>query len=584
MKKYFTIFITLFIAGLFISLFFNLGFFVSWRNKLTDKLFIQSNPNSDIVIVAIDNESLQKLGRWPWDRTIHAQLIDKINKYNPIVIGLDVNFPEKSSSEADTKLAQAINNAGNVVLPIEAELQIKKNQITAISTLSPIKEIKDAAIVLGITNTPPDQDSIFRKLPTTAYYYNEKYSAFSVVIANAYLKKNQFFLPSILTDKKGRMTINYVGKPKTFPMISAKDVMEGKVTSSLFKNKIVLIGATAPDLHDEQITPVSSGQPMSGVEIHANAINTILTGNFLKPLNIYIQNIILLFLALIIGFIVMRFKILVGFGLTLTILILYLITAFMSFEKGIIFDLFYVILIIILTYLTAIIWKYIIENKERQRIKDTFSHYVSPEIIKEILADPAKLKLGGQKKELSILFSDIRNFTFISERLEPEKLVLLLNQYLTAMTDLIMESNGVVDKYIGDAIMAFWGAPIKQHNHAEFACKTALQMISILDKKREEWQKKFDVDLRIGIGINTGEVIIGNMGSDKRFDYTIMGDSVNLASRLEGITKQYGVPIVVSEFTKAQVTDKFTFRYLDKVTVKGKTQGVKIYELTGKTS
>jgi len=189
------------------------------------------------------------------------------------------------------------------------------------------------------------------------------------------------------------------------------------------------------------------------------------------------------------------------------------------------------------------------------------------------------LKLGGQKKELTILFSDIRDFTSISEKLSPKELVLLLNKYLSAMSDLITESNGVVDKYIGDAIMAFWGAPVKQPNHIQLACQTALRMISILNEKKTEWQKEFDCELRIGIGINTGQAIIGNMGSSKRFDYTIMGDSVNLASRLEGLTKQYGVPIIVSNYVKNQVNDKFIFRYLDKVIVKGKKEVIKIYEL-----
>jgi len=198
-----------------------------------------------------------------------------------------------------------------------------------------------------------------------------------------------------------------------------------------------------------------------------------------------------------------------------------------------------------------------------------------------LLVNPEKLKLGGDEKELSVMFSDIRSFTTISEKLTPKKLVRLLNTYLTAMTDLIMDSRGVVDKYIGDAIMAFWGAPINEPLHAQYACRAALEIISVLNEKRGEWQKKFGVELYVGIGINTGEVIIGNIGSDKRFDYTVMGDTVNLASRLEGITKQYRVQIVVSEFTKKQANGKFVFRYLDKVAVKGKKEGVEIYELKG---
>ncbi|MFH1233646.1 MAG: adenylate/guanylate cyclase domain-containing protein [Patescibacteria group bacterium] len=580
MKKYSTILIILLIISIVICLLFSLGFFISWRNKFIDKLFIQGNPSKEIIIVAVDNKSLQKLGRWPWDRKIQANLINKINEQKPQVIGFDVNFSEKSSEEADEELAQAITIAGNVILPIEVELKIEKNKIIATSFLFSIEKIKNTALNLGITNTPPDQDSIFRRLPTIVYDKNgQAYSAFASVIANFYLKSKGFYLPVIPVDKKGRMIINYVGKPGTFTTISASDVIDGKIQNTLLKDKIVLIGATAPDLHDEQITPVSAGHPMSGVEIHANAINTILNNDFLKPINIYAQLAIFIFLIFIVSFVLIWFRIITSSIITMVILAVYHIVSIIVFEKGIIFDLFYAILTIGLTYLVMVVWKYIVEYKEKKQIENIFSHYVSPEIIKEILADPNKLKLGGQKKELTILFSDIRDFTAISEKLSPEKLVHLLNKYLSAMTDLIMESNGVVDKYIGDAIMAFWGTPIKQPNHAQFACQTALRMISILNEKRKEWQKKFGVELRIGIGINTGQAIIGNMGSSKRFDYTIIGDSVNLASRLEGVTKQYGVPIVISEYVKNQVNDKFIFRYLDKVRVKGKKEGIEIYEL-----
>ncbi|MEK7203203.1 MAG: adenylate/guanylate cyclase domain-containing protein, partial [Patescibacteria group bacterium] len=375
--------------------------------------------------------------------------------------------------------------------------------------------------------------------------------------------------------------IVYSGPPGAFARVPFWRVALKEIPAERFKDKIVLIGVTAPDLHDEQITPVSAGRPMSGVEIHANAINTILNNDFLRPLNIYAQLAIFIFLIFSVSLVLMLFRIINSSIITAVILIIYLIASLVAFEKGIIFDLFYAILTIVLTYLVVVVWKYIAEYKEKQQMKNVFSHYVSPEVIKEILADPNKLELGGEKKELTILFSDIRGFTTISENLPPEKLVQLLNKYLGAMSDLIMESNGVVDKYIGDAIMAFWGAPVKQPNHAQLACETALRMISVLNEKQNEWRKKFGVELRIGIGINTGQAIIGNMGSSKRFDYTIIGDSVNIASRLEGLTKQYGVPIIISDCVKNQAGDKFLFRYLDKTTVKGKKEAIEIYELVG---
>ncbi|MEK7202978.1 MAG: CHASE2 domain-containing protein, partial [Patescibacteria group bacterium] len=252
MKKYKTILIILLIISALVCLLFSLGFFISWRNKFTDKLFIQSNPRKEIIIVAIDNNSLQKLGRWPWDRKIQARLIDKINEYKPEVIGFDVNFPEESYEEADVKLEQAIISAGNVILPIEVELKIEKNKTVASSFLFPIEKIKNVAIGLGITNTPPDQDSVFRKLPTIIYDKSgQKHPVFAVAIADFYLKNKNFYSPTMLTDKKGNMIINYVGKPGTFTIISAVDVINGEIKTNVLKNNIVLVGATAPDLHDE---------------------------------------------------------------------------------------------------------------------------------------------------------------------------------------------------------------------------------------------------------------------------------------------------------------------------------------------
>ena len=579
-KKYLKISIILILIGLIASSFFSLDFFTSWRVKLTDKLFLQEEVNKEIIIISIDNESLQKIGRWPWNRNIHAQLVNIIAEQKPAVIGLDVNFPEKSSLLADKELAQAINNANNVILPIETELTLGNQKNVFSNALWPVEEIKDSAVGLGVVNTPLDKDGIFRKLPIKIYSdQGEEYSPFFIEIANLYLKNKGLDSSLIPTDKKGLMLVNYLGKPGTFITISASDVIEGNLEIDLLKNKIILIGATAPDLHDEQITPVSSNIPMSGVEIHANAVNTVLSNQFLIPLNFYLQIIILIGLALIIGFILIYFKIIIGSLIALSVFATYLISALVVFDKGIILDLFYPLVVFILTFIFSIIWKYSTERKEKKYIRNTFSRYVSPDVISEILADPNKLGLTGQKKELTILFSDIRGFTSISEKLSPEKLIELLNQYFTLMTDLIMESGGAVDKYIGDAIMAFWGAPLDDPNHSDNACKIGLAMIKELELKREEWIDKFGVDLRIGIGINTGPVIIGNIGSDKRFDYTVIGDSVNLASRLEGLTKEYGIELIVSQFTKDQASKDFVFKYLDEVRVKGKEEEVKIYQL-----
>ncbi len=568
------------VASFLLSLLFVAGFFNTWRLKFTDRLFFTREAGSEIVIIAIDNDSLQKIGRWPWDRKIHANLIEKIGQLQPAVIGYDVNFPEKSSEDSDALLAEAVKKAGNVILPKEADLSINKNKLKVNNLLLPIESLKSAAAGLGITNTPPDQDGVFRKLPVIIY--NQEGQAeisFANLIANRYLAQSGKSIVQIPTDKNGKMIINFTGGPKNFSVISAADILSGNATSEQIKDKIILIGATAPDLHDEQLVPTSSGVLMSGVEIHANAVKTIISQNFLKPLKNFYQILIFLIVPMLLGLTICFGKIRLSAVFALISVFAYLVAAIILFDRGFVLDIFYFIVVVIFSYLSLVVMKYFFTAKEKKFIQNTFSRYVSQEIIDEITANPEKLKLGGQKKELTILFSDVRGFTTISEKLSPEDLVALLNNYLTAMTDTIMELSGVIDKYIGDAIMAFWGAPIDEGRHAEIACLASLEMIKKLKAKQPEWRKQYDVEVNIGIGLNTGEAVIGNMGSDKRFDYTIMGDSVNLASRLESLTKQYGVKILISQFTKIKAGEKFIYRFLDRVAVKGKKEAVEIYEL-----
>ena len=244
-------------------------------------------------------------------------------------------------------------------------------------------------------------------------------------------------------------------------------------------------------------------------------------------------------------------------------------------------NLIYPVLTMIAVYLGISIYRYITEEREKKKIKGAFQYYLTASVINEMLKDPTKLKLGGDKKDLSVLFSDIRGFTSISEKLTPEALVQLLNEYLTAMTNVVFHYDGLLDKYMGDAIMAVFGAPLDQPDHPVRACRTALGMMAELKILQEKWREEGRPIINIGVGVNTGDMVVGNMGSEMRFDYTVMGDAVNLGSRLEGINKEYGTNIVISEYTHEKVKDVFLFRELDSVRVKGKNQPVTIYELIG---
>lgn len=248
-------------------------------------------------------------------------------------------------------------------------------------------------------------------------------------------------------------------------------------------------------------------------------------------------------------------------------------------QKGIWLNAVYPLLTMVIVYTAVTLYRYIVEEREKRKIRGAFSFYVTPSVVNEMLKNPDKLKLGGDKKELTVLFSDIRGFTTLAEEMEPEALVNLLNEYLTEMTDIVFEFDGLLDKYIGDAVMAVWGAPLEQNDHPARACRTALKMLDRLTKMQQKWEAEGTPRLDIGIGINAGPMVVGNMGSERRFDYTVMGDSVNLASRLEGINKEYGTQVVISEFTYERVKDDFFCRELDAVRVKGRAKPAKIYEL-----
>ena len=401
---------------------------------------------------------------------------------------------------------------------------------------------------------------------------NEKYGVESIKIGNI----------AIPTDDRGRLLINYMGPVKTFPHYSIHDIINGKIPADKLRGKIVLVGVTATAVYDLRVTPFSPVYP--GVEIHANVIENILHHNFLifSSLIRMIDILAIIAFGLAMGLIIPRLRAVWG-ALTALIIIGVFIAGnlFAFFHFNIWFNLVYPVLTMLAIYLGITIYRYMKEEREKKKIKGAFQYYLTASVINEMLKDPTKLKLGGDKKDLSVLFSDIRGFTTISEKLTPEDLVRLLNEYLTAMTDIVFKYDGLLDKYMGDAIMAVFGAPLDQPDHAHRACMTALEMMSNLHNLQKKWKAEGRPVLDIGIGINTGDMVVGNMGSEMRFDYTVMGDHVNLGSRLEGTNKEYGTNIIISEFTYAVVKESMSCRELDWVRVKGKIKPVKIYELLG---
>ncbi|MEM6732873.1 MAG: adenylate/guanylate cyclase domain-containing protein, partial [Myxococcota bacterium] len=391
------------------------------------------------------------------------------------------------------------------------------------------------------------------------------------------------------TDPQSKMLVNYYQNPKDyFPLCGIAAIIEGRCEAlgndmSQLENKVVIVGATALGTYDIRPTAVGT---VPGVYIHAMAIQNMIDGRFLQRFSGIQLGEILLFLltAVILGLVLHRVPPWASLLVTLGFIgVYYAFDIYWAFPKG-----FWLVNVLptlqwSLTLGSIVFYKYLTEGREKRVIREAFQFYLTKSVVDEMLKDTTKLKLGGERRVCTVLFSDIRGFTTISESLTPEELSALLNEYLTPMTNLVFKYDGTLDKYMGDAIMAIFGAPVAYQDHATRACLVSLEMMEELGKLKKMWAAEGRAhSLDIGIGLNTGPMSVGNMGSEVRFDYTVMGDQVNLGSRLEGINKQYGTNIIISEFTYEAAKADVHARELDLVRVKGKNEPVRIYELLGK--
>ena len=393
-------------------------------------------------------------------------------------------------------------------------------------------------------------------------------------------------------DATGAMLINFMGEPsssnpeehQTYPVRSYSgyagnppppDPARWPATKKL-GNVIVMVGPFAKGMAaDEKPTPFGL---MYGVEMHANALNTIVMGNFLSYASPAINTLLLFIVVMLVSLMVSRLSTIWSLVVTLGAIIVYFFVFMLVFEfENYILTFSAPAFGAFLAFLAVVAYRTVFEERDKRRIRDMFGKYVNPTVVDVLLDLDSPPELGGVDKELTVFFSDIRGFTTLSESLSPQELVNHLNQYLTAMTDLIFEFNGTLDKYVGDEIMCFWGAPVPEADHALLACKCAVRQIQVLDKMNKDWPQA--MRLNIGIGLNTGIMTVANMGSAGRMNYTLMGDNVNLGARLEGTNKQYFTTIIISEYTYAQVKDKVVARELDTIKVKGKNKPVLIYEL-----
>lgn len=616
----------------------------------------------DVVIAAIDEKSVTRLGRWPWNRSTLARIIKRLDDFGARVIVLDIFVPEpqdkalarlldrlghelvadrspayqalKMRLSADQQLADQIQKSGKVILSMaflagQAETRhlspqdldtryerIKNQRISLIKDFGDgrldfpmgqqmravdanIDAIQRAGRYTGHINTTPDADGALRWTPLVIRHRDSFFPSgdvqslrlwhgvenLSLHTANYGIRGLQLGRRYIPTDEEGRVLLRYYGPAQSFKTLPIVDILEARsgdhAMRQALEHKVVIIGATALGIGDIRVTPLGARFP--GPEVRATAIQNLIRGDYIqRPKWLGLVDFLsLAILGLTLALILPRLGIRQGALVAGAIVSLYIIAADILFsQQQVWINLSYPVLLVSLLFIGNTFYRYFTIERERRQIKNTFQHYVAANVVDEIMRSSESLHLGGDKRELTVLFSDIRGFTSLSETLPPETMVSLLNEYLTHMTDEVFAHRGTLDKYIGDAIMAFYGAPIVDAEHARAACETALSMLRTLRQLQVKWAADNHPVLDIGIGINTGSMIVGNMGSERLFDYTVVGDAVNLASRIEGLNKIYGTHILISEHTYAAVAGHFPHvREVDLAPVRGRREAVRLYEL-----
>ncbi len=543
-----------------------------------------------VVIVTIDDVSFDQINiRWPWPREILAQAILSLNDAGARVIGLDIMMGDRGYIPAeDAALEAAITEAGNVILPakfdrrVQGEIQIDYYDV-------PLPEFDEGARSVGFINFLSDQDGYVRRIvPTDATTGANQY-AFALEILGAYsgagvsrtddgIVAGTFNIPALADNT---LLIDYApaGSFRTVPFYQ---VIDGTADPEIFRNAIVLIGAFFKESHDLFLTPVESESGLYGVEIHANILNTIYSGNYLIDTGRSIDFVILLALVTGGALVLVRLKPAIGLLVAVIVAVLYGVVAIVLHSMaGTILDMFDPILTVILLWVGSVLYRYLVVEKQRRKVRSTFSRFVSREVVDSILDSGRAIELGGETREVVIFFSDICGFTPLSESMSPADVVEMLNEYFTEMTDIIFRCGGTVNKYIGDAIMAFYGAPVPLTNASERAVRACLDMRTALELFNEKREQQGKPAIGIGMGLHKGRVLVGNIGSPRQMEYTVIGDAVNVSSRIEGLTRTLETDLLISDEVYQDVKELITVDTFAPVAVKGKSEKIVVHSVTG---
>jgi adenylate cyclase len=615
-----------------------MGALTPLEDAATDQLMRlrgRRSPDPRIVVCGIDGDSVRRYGRWPWRRTRVAELIDRLAAAGARVIAADMVFSEPSYPELphdDPALAAAIARAGDVVLGYFFRSRGTSPELPKaafdLAGSAPggfpavprwraadvnLPEFTAAADAQGFVNHERE-GGVFRHYPLIAHYRGGYYPALALRAVERFLRREparspapppaaglelqpyEGTLPRILlagrpvgAAEDGTLWVDYRGPAKTYPHVSAAKVLSGEVGAGALGGRLVFVGLTETGVGELQATPFGDEY---GVEVHANVADNLLHGRYLQ--DGMVQRGLSLAALFLLGPLVAWLIVAVERHLYGSLWAVLLVAAWPALGytslrgAGWHLEAMAPLLAGGVALVGAFAYRVLVVEATARRIERTFKHYVSGAVVEEMLRDPEQVKLGGERRDMTVLFSDIRGFTTLSESRDPDQVVRLLNEFFTPMTRLVLEQGGTLDKYMGDAIMAFFGAPLAQPDHAARACRAALAMRAELGALNERWRARGELapgtGLGIGIGLNSGEMSVGNVGSESVFGYTVIGDNVNLGSRIEGLNKMYGTEVIVSAATAraaGTVGEGFVFRELDSVRVKGKHEPVAIYELVG---
>ncbi len=600
-----------------------------------------------VVIVDIDEASLKDIGQWPWPRTILADLVTRLAELGVVAIGFDIVFAEpdrmspsiaatsfrnldddtrdklRTLPSNDEVFAQAIRRSRVVVGQAGSATAAPRSQaeaalqtgfavkgpdatpflVTFAGLLRNVPVIEQAAAGRGVFSVLPERDGIVRRVPLVMRAQGAMVPSLSIELLRVVTNSSAILVGTdqagvqsvavpglqVPTDQNGRFWVHF-NKHDPARYVSAKDVLQGRVPRDRVEGKLVLIGTSAVGLLDVKTTPVSAAMP--GVEIHAQILESALTKSSLTSPNyaVGVELLVAVFVGLAIIFVAPIFRASLVIALGAIVAAALIGTSWCLYSQyNLLIDFTYPLISSALVYLALVFMNYVKEQKQRQQIRAAFGYYLSPALVEQLARSPEKLVLGGEERRMTILFSDVRGFTTISEHYkhDPQGLTRLMNRFLTPLTNAIIEHKGTIDKYIGDAIMAFWNAPLDDPQQEINACEAALEMLARADRLNQEFKREAEqnggkyMPLNVGIGLNTGPCVVGNMGSDFRFNYSVLGDTVNVASRLEARTKDYRIPIVIGAQTEQQAKEKFATIEIDRIQVKGKSEPETVFTVLG---